>query len=421
MIKNFNIAFVGMSHLGLNTAVASSKYLNRILCLDEDEKKIKKINNLEEDFGEPGLKEKLKNKKKFFLFSSNFKLLKKAELIYLSIDTRTNNLNKSNFFEVKKLFNKILNHKKKRIPIIILSQLSPGLTDQLSKTTNEKIYYQVETLIFGNALNRATYPERIIVGCKNVNENLNLKYESYLRKFKCRVIKTNYKSAELSKISINMYLISSISLTNSLVQICKNINADWKSVKEALQLDKRIGKYAYLDPGLGISGGNLERDLENILGIIKRNKIKNIYKNLFLSFKNISNHSSQWVEEILKKNFKNLKDKKIGILGVSYKENTNSIKNSKSISLIRKFCRYCEIIIFDPLVRINNIHNVYNANNIEETIQKTNILIIMNKCKDFFNIENIINKSKCCKFVLDPFQVLKKRKLNIHKKYISLT
>ena len=71
----------------------------------------------------------------------------------------------------------------------------------------------------------------------------------------------NYKSAELTKIAINLYLSSTLTTTNFLARASKQINASWEDITKALKLDKRIGKYAYLNKGLGISGGNLERDL----------------------------------------------------------------------------------------------------------------------------------------------------------------
>jgi UDPglucose 6-dehydrogenase len=81
----------------------------------------------------------------------------------------------------------------------------------------------------------------------------------------------NYESAELAKISINMYLISTVTTTNILSEICEKAGGDWNDITNSLRLDKRIGKYAYLSPGLGISGGNLERDLCTLQKLQKSN------------------------------------------------------------------------------------------------------------------------------------------------------
>ena len=109
---------------------------------------------------------------------------------------------------------------------------------------------------------------------------------SVVKKFKCPVIQTSYESAELTKIAINMYLSSSVTLTNKLAELSKKIGADWSQISTSLRLDKRIGKFAYLEPGLGLSGGNLERDISTIIKVCHQNKINSaIFKNFFLSQK----------------------------------------------------------------------------------------------------------------------------------------
>ena len=143
----------------------------------------------------------------------------------------------------------------------------------------KNLYYHVETLIFGDALNRALNPERIIIGCDNPNKKPSLIYMKYLKLFKSKIIYMNYHSAELTKISINLFLMSSISTTNKIVEICEQTNANWSKIRQSLILDRRIGKYSYTMPGLGISGGNLERDLKAIIKINNKLKINNDYFN----------------------------------------------------------------------------------------------------------------------------------------------
>src|SRR4029079_1307298 len=82
--------------------------------------------------------------------------------------------------------------------------------------------------------------------------------------FGCPILSMGYESAELTKIAINACLVSSISVANTLAELCENIGADWSEIAPALKLDRRIGQYSYLAPGLGIAGGNLERDLATV-------------------------------------------------------------------------------------------------------------------------------------------------------------
>ena len=343
-----------MSHLGLSSAIAATKYFDNILCVDENENKIDQIKKFKLDYGEPDLKKKLKSSFKKITFTTNFTNLKNTEIIYLSSDTKTNASNKSDLSEVKRLLNKFFLSTAKLAPLVILSQIPPGFTKNISKNRSDSIYYQVETLVLGKAIERASNPERIIIGCKTKNQKIHKKLKFFLDQFRCEIIKTNYVTAELIKIAINLYLISSVSLTNSLANISKKIGADWSDIQQSLRKDKRIGKHAYLTPGIGIAGGNLERDLENILELINKNKIDRIHKKFFLNFKDLSKHMSLWIDRRIKDILKQKKIKNIGIFGLSYKENTNSTKNAKALNIIRKYSKKYKIFSYDPLVKIKS-------------------------------------------------------------------
>jgi len=117
------------------------------------------------------------------------------------------------------------------------------------------LFYQVETLIFGQAVERALAPERVIVGCRDPKAALPEPYSTYLKAFDCPILPMRYESAELSKISINVCLVASIGATNMMAELCEGIGADWSEIVPALRLDRRIGRHAYLAPGLGIAGG----------------------------------------------------------------------------------------------------------------------------------------------------------------------
>ena len=265
-----NISFFGLSHLGLNYLSASAAKGFKVIGYDKNKNLIEKLNSNTKIFKEPHLFENLKKYKNNILFTSNLKDLKKSKIIFISSDVNTNKHGKSNLKIIKKNIG-ILKSKFKNKNLVIMSQVKPGFTKRII-WNKEKLFYQVETLIFGKAFKRALNPERIILGV-NRPEKINKDLKKFYSKFKCPVIKTDYNTAEITKISINLYLISSITTTNILSKIVKKIKGNWTDLEKALKLDKRIGKYAYLKPGLGISGGNLERDLYNIIEIAKENNI----------------------------------------------------------------------------------------------------------------------------------------------------
>ena len=107
-------------------------------------------------------------------------------------------------------------------------------------------------------------PERYIIGRDIPEREIPSSYKTFLEAFHCPILPMQYESAELAKISINCCLVGMISVANTLAELCEHIGADWQEIVPALRLDKRIGPHAYISPGLGVAGGNLERDLATV-------------------------------------------------------------------------------------------------------------------------------------------------------------
>ena len=410
------IGFVGLSHLGIISSVVCAHKGNNVIAYDENSEIIENLKKSNSDFDEPNLKTDLKKNKKNIFFTSNFKDLSQCKLVFISKDIKTDKNNNSQFKEIKKLINKSLQFLNRKTILIILSQVNPGFTRKIN-WPKSNLYYQVETLIFGEAIKRAKKPERFIIGSNNPKRKINSNYKKYLKSFKCPLFNVKYESAELSKISINIMLASSITATNTLAEICENVNADWSEIKDTLKLDKRIGKYSYINPGLGISGGNIERDLKTVTKISQIKKIKSKYINSII---HSSAQRKNWTfhlfnNEILKK----IKKPKICILGLSYKENTNSLKNSPSIELIKKI-NDLKINTYDPaaIFKHRNVKHFHNAN---EALKDTDILFIMTPWKEFKNIreKDLLNLMRQ-KFVVDPFRLLENKITSKKIKYYTI-
>ena len=221
----------------------------------------------------------------------------------------------------------------------------------------------------------------------------------------------NYQSAELTKISINLFLISSLSTTNKLTQICENTDANWSKIREAIILDKRIGKFSYTKPGLGLSGGNLERDLRAIMKVNNKLNIDNKY---FNSIEQISVIRKKWILNQLKNlGYKDNKNLKLALLGISYKSNTNSIKNSPALEILNNFKR-SEIKYYDPFIsEILTKKHHKRVKNIKDVFNNANLLIIANDWYRYESIDLSQLKKLKDKIVIDPFNLL--RNINFNK------
>ena len=412
------IGFVGMSHLGLNYAVATASKKFKVICYDENISKINLLKNKISPIFEKDLERKIKLNFSNLNFTNNISDLINCDNVYISKDVSTKVSGESDLTATKELIEKTIKHLNKKSNLIILCQVPPGFCRSINWNKNQ-LFYQVETLIFGKAFERALYPERLIIGTESKKKKIKQSYLKLLKSFNCPLIIMNYESAELAKISINMYLISTVTTTNVISEICEKIDANWNDISIALKLDKRIGKYAYLEPGLGISGGNLERDLYTLQKLLDSNRLNNRY---IQELKNKSISRKLWILNIVKKLKKKYQFKNISILGLAYKIGTHSIKNSPGIQLIKNLKSF-KIRAFDPVVKkIDKIKNVKICKNSHETINGCDILIITTPWKEFKKINSIfLKKNIKNKLIIDPYNLLDKKVLDKKGiKYISM-
>ena len=404
MRKNLKVGFVGLTHLGLTYLAASSEKGFKVIGIDLNQNKINKLKKFDIEYEEPNLRKKIFQNKKNVFFSSHLNNLTDCNIVFISQDITTNDKGRGDFKNLKKLINSASKFLNKKSIMVILSQVQPGFTRTVN-FDHSRLYYQVETLIFGNALERALKPERIIIGCEKSESRINKFFSNYLNNYDCPIIKMRYESAELTKISINILLASSITTTNMLAQACEKVSADWQEIMPALKLDQRIGKKAYIKPGLGISGGNIERDIFSIKKILKKN---NQPLSIAKVFQKNSTYMKSWVYRILKKEKILSKKQKynIGILGLAYKENTNSIKNSPTLDLLRNLKKK-KINIYDPVAKLEKkIKNCNQINNINFLLKISNIIIIMTPWNEFKQIDKILNKQKKEIVLIDPYRII---------------
>jgi UDPglucose 6-dehydrogenase len=230
--------------------------------------------------------------------------------------------------------------------IVVLSQVPPGYT-RSKQRDGRRLYYQVETLIFGRAVERALNPERFIVGCADPTEPLAPQYAAFLAAHECPILPMLYESAELAKISINMCLVASISTANTLAEICEKIGADWSEIVPALKLDRRIGPHSYLSPGLGIAGGNLERDLATVCSFGDKYQTD---VSVVRAWMGNSRHRRDWAVRAIREMLLAHDPRAVvAVWGLAYKENTNSVKNSPSLATITQL-QGTAFRLHDPVV-----------------------------------------------------------------------
>lgn len=407
------IGFCGLSHLGIVTSIAVASKGFKVLCFDSDPEKTKQCQNGNFSLYEPGLLDLFEKSRKNISFTSSINELKSCDVIYVAKDVPTNQQNQSDLEPIRSLFFDILKVASPASCIVILSQVPPGFVRGLrSKVENTlvtrrlEIIYQVETLIFGDAVKRALHPERYIVGMNDPKLPLAGAFDALLRAFDCPILPMQYESAELAKIAINICLISALTVTNTLSELCEKIGANWHEIEPALRLDKRIGQHAYIKPGLGIAGGNLERDL-----ITLHNLLQETGGDAGMTCAWVSNLNSRrdWVLKVLYEEVLTANDSPtIALWGLSYKAGTHSVKNSPALEILEALSQF-KFKVYDPKVRLGDkfSSSVKECDSPLAAAKNADVLILMTPWDEFkeIDLKQLRNEMRGA-VIIDPFMAL---------------
>ena len=326
----------GLWHCGCVVSACLASLKHQVIAYDENKKIISRLKKNITPVYEPGLKEliKITTKNKKLSFSHNLRDLNIADIIWFTYDTPVNDNDKADTKYVLDRIKKTLNKLKPNKFVIISSQLPVGtvkMIENYSRRILKKNFYFFccpENLRLGNSLSSFLKAERMIVGYRDIKSKN--KITTFLQSINTNLIWMSTESAEITKHAINSFLASSISFINEISTICEHFNANAKEVEEGLKSEARIGRKAFLSPGVPFSGGTLGRDV-NYLNEISHNKNLNTK---LLSSINISNENhKKWIYNHLKQLIINKKIKRISIWGLSYTENTNTLKRSLAIEI----------------------------------------------------------------------------------------
>ena len=400
------VGFVGMTHLGIVSATAVAAKGFKVLCYDPDSQLIASLAKGSLPIVEPGLPELLASNGSNQRFSNQIGQLSDCDIVYIAPDVPTDDTGKSDLTGIRRLIDDVAKALGPNGIMVILCQVPPGFTRALGVLPPARLYYQVETLVFGRAVERATQPERYIIGCAAPDLPIDPRLSLLLESFSCPILPMRYESAELAKISINMCLVASVTVANTLAELCEKIGADWSEIVPALKLDRRIGAYSYLAPGLGIAGGNLERDLATVERLAAEHHTDAAIVRAWTSN---SRHRRDWAVGTIRAALLDAHpDAKIAVWGLAYKENTHSIKNSPSVATISQL-KGAKIRAHDPSVPDAAIGQlkIERFGDPLEAARGTDGLMILTPWPQYRSIApEDIAKALSGRVVVDPYSVI---------------
>lgn len=423
------IGTVGIWHLGevYSTCLASLGY--QVIGFDKDKKNIDNLNRGVPPLPEPKIKPLLSKylKSKQLKFSADFNQIKKCQVIWLTIDTPVNNLDRANLKPVFTAIKKVLPHLRQHVLIIVSSQIPVGTSKKIVELIKKirpslkfDYAYLPENLRLGQAVEGFLNPDRVIVGVQSSLVFSRIK--KLLIPLNTKLIQMDLASAEMLKHATNAFLATSLSFTNDLADLCEAVNANIVEVTSALRLDQRIGPYAYLGAGLGFSGATLSRDLVSLLDAGKGNHLKLPVIKSVLS-KNRSR--PKLVISKLKTHLKTLNKKRITILGLTYKAGTSTLRRSMPLSIAFDLASLgVQVKLFDKDVNRKNIPAHSKAKLIDDpykAVNKSHVLIIATPKPEFkkLNLSKLRQQMVKPAIFFDPYNLFADQKEKFKKADLS--
>jgi UDPglucose 6-dehydrogenase len=348
-------AFLGLSHLGVVSSIGWASLGDSVVAVDLDPEPVTRLQRGELPVLEPLLDSLFAETRDRMTFATEPSLVRDAALVVVARDVPTDSGNASDISPVTALIDAAIPHLRDGVTLVVMSQVPPGFTRHLGELIRARrpglrfsLHYWIETLVFGNAVERFLKPERIMIGCADPTALLPPRLEEGLARFKAPVFRMRYESAELTKTAINLYLCATVTYANTLSDLCEAVGADWSEMMPPLRLDRRIGPAAYIRPSLGIAGGNLERDLVTLRQLCRSRGVDSAFIDTMIDY---NSRRYQWVQRKLETHvFSAVARPVLAVWGLAYKRDTRSTKNSMALKVIDALRGRADVRAWDPVV-----------------------------------------------------------------------
>ena len=403
------LCMIGTGYVGLVSGVCFSDLGNDVICVDKDINKINSLKKGKIPIYEPGLSELvIKNyKNKKLSFSSDLRTsVKNSDIIFICVGTPTKKGGSS--ADLNQIYNvaKELSLSINKFKIIITKSTVPVTTgDEIEKILSKKnsknkftVISNPEFLREGEAIRDFTYPDRIVIGSNDIKSNKIMKnlYSPLISKG-AQYVHTSRRAAELIKYASNAFLATKITFINEIANLCEETGIDVEDISIGMGLDKRIGS-RFLRAGPAYGGSCFPKDTRAITSTADKFKTNlSVIKSVIKSNQNRSSILLKRVHAILKNKVKN---KKITFLGVTFKANTDDMRDSSSLIMIPALSKKGALIkYYDPTgfkKDFEKIKNVSYENTIKKSLEGSDLVIIHTEWNDFksLNFKNLVKGKK---------------------------
>ena len=403
-----NIAVIGTGYVGLVTGSVFADLGNDVICVDKIKDRIDQLIDGNIPFYEPGLEEMVKRNIEEGRLSFTTDLpsaVQKGDVIFIAVGTPPKENGESDLSQVEEAA-QAFGHSIDRYKVIVNKSTVPVGTGNLvrniiEKTKHHDVKFDVvsnpEFLREGSAIRDTLSPDRIVIGATTQQVALPL-LELYAS-LGCPMLITDVESAELIKYASNAFLAMKISFANAIADICELTGADVLQVINGMGHDHRIGRQ-HLQPGLGYGGSCFPKDVDSLIQTAQK------FNYDFKLLKSVAEINRQRADRFVQKIEKvagPLEDKTFAILGLSFKPDTDDMREAKSIEVIEALLqKKAKVRAFDPAA-IKNARNIfgrriYYAKNAYDAAKGASGLVIMTEWREF----KLLNLEKLCESMKEP-------------------
>ncbi len=407
------ICIVGTGYVGLITGCGFAKLGHNVSCIDVDRKKVDMINGKKPPIYEEGLQELMNDVvgKNLTATTDLGAALPGAEIIFIAVGTPSRNDGSIDLSYIDKSFLDVISAIDSFRAIVVKSTVVPGTTDRLAGLAKKKgkidgvdfgLAMSPEFLREGMAVNDFFNPDRLAIGAED--ERTMDKVSELYAHFKCPIIKTNRRTAEMIKYASNSLLATKISFANEMGNLCKELSIDVYDVMDAVGLDSRLNR-KFLNAGVGFGGSCFPKDVKAIVSLFKENGVK---PRLLGSVLEVNEGQPYRLVEIAKKRM-NLKGEKIAVLGLAFKPDSDDMREAPSIKIINRLLEEgASVMAYDPEAN-ENARGIFGnkigyAKSLTEALAYSDVVFVVTEWKEFRD-----EKLYAGKIVFDGRKVLKKK------------
>lgn len=403
------ITVIGSGYVGLVSGICFAKIGHEVVCIDKDESKIAKLKSGIIPIFEPGLSDLLLEAKQAqkISFSTNLKeSLKRSEVVFIAVGTPQDEDGSADLSYVLSAVKEIAEFSDSYKLIITKSTVPAGTGEKIKKLVlqiNPQLEFSIasnpEFLREGSAIDDFMNPDRIVIGASD-EKSKKIMSEIYQKFPSEKIIFTDVSTAELIKYASNSFLATKISFINEMADLCEIVGGDIKQLAKAMGADSRIGE-KFLNPGPGFGGSCFPKDIMAILNVAKE---KNVDLSLISSVVTSNKKRQQKMFEKISAIFDDkVEGKKIALLGLAFKENTDDIRYSPAISIAKKLLKNGAKISAHDFEAIENsrreLKNFPEINFFEdvyEAIAEADLIVVATEWKNYLelNFERIKQLTK---------------------------